>query len=126
MITKHCRERYIQRIEAAAESENILFKILDNIKAGKDITDKIQRECPRYVQHLHEKYKEAGQRIFLNELTSTLFITKKRPGTYALYDVFTCYKYTEDYLATFKTSVLSNDEIYLNIRMLKKQNKKAS
>jgi len=128
-LTKHCKERYVERVQNGLNpGGNILMTILNDLNEAKDITDKIYRECPRYILHLHEKYKEAGQRILQKD--NILFIGKKRPGTGTpgkindgIFDVFTCYNQGYQYLANFKSTVLNNEDIYIKIKQVKKLNR---
>ncbi len=63
-ITKHCQQRYIERINNGLNvDDNVLFTILDKVNAGKDITNKIYDEIPRFILYLYEKYGELGQTI---------------------------------------------------------------
>lgn len=118
-ITKHCKERYIQKIKNGLNStDDILIEILKLVSAGKDITNKIFDEVPRYIIHLYEKYENANIKIYLNQ--NIIFILKKRIGTQDLYDVLTTYHYTDNYLEVYKHSVLSRQDIYIKISLLKK------
>lgn len=75
-LTQHCKERYIERILNGLNTiDNLNISILKKIEAGKDITNKIYDECPRYILFLYEKYKELGITIIKSE--NILFITKK-------------------------------------------------
>jgi len=129
-ITQHAKERYVERIQNGLNSSNnLLLSILNDLNMAKDITDKIFRECPRYILALHEKYKsDISFRILQQE--KKLFIVKKRPGTGTknsqtdgLFDVLTCYNEGINYLINFKSTVLSNEEIYLKIKAIKKKNR---
>ncbi len=124
-ISYHCKERYKQRIGVAL-GENLYGKILTELKAAKDITDKVINECPRYVQHLKTKYKSAGQRILVFD-NKTLFICKKRPGTglpnkhlSGLFDVLTCYQFDEKYLQDYRNSVQSRKDTFIILSTMKK------
>lgn len=99
--------------------DNLNVTILKHISAGVDITNKIYDECPRYILFLYEKYKELGINIIRSG--HVLFITKKRKGTYDLYDVITCYHFCNDHLKQFKNTVLSREEIFLKIREIKRK-----
>lgn len=127
-VTQHCRERYVQRIPFT-HGENLLMTILSKLNVTKDITEKIFEECPRYILHLLEKYKSAGQRIFLNVEDNIIFIAKKRPGTGnnpqdardGLFEILTCYKHDENYLSLFKESVQLRKVTYEKIAIEKKK-----
>ena len=118
-LTQHSKERYVERILNGLNMvDNLNVTILKQISKGKDITNKIYDECPRYILFLYEKYKELGLTIMRSD--NILFITKKRKGTYDLYDVITCYYEDGNYLRGFKSSVLSRVEIFLRIKEIKK------
>lgn len=117
-LTQHSKERYIERVLNGQNSvNNINFHILDVLKTGRDITSQIYDECPRYILFLYEKYKALGITIIKSQ--NILFITKKRKGTYHLYDVLTCYYDTENHLRQFKNTVLTRDQIFLKIKQIK-------
>lgn len=119
-LTDHVKKRYIERVVNGVNNfENLNVSILKHISTGKDITNKVYDECPRYILFLYEKYKQLGITIML--ANDVLFITKKRKGTYDLYDVLTCYPYTGDYLRTFKTSVLPREIIFMKIKEIKRK-----
>lgn len=122
-LTDHSKKRYIERINNGLNNfENLNITILKKISGGKDITNKIYDDCPRYILYLYEKYNELGITIVLAD--NVLFITKKRKGTYDLYDVLTCYPYTKDHLKQFKNTALSREQIFLKIKELKRNLKK--
>lgn len=119
-ITHHASERYIERVRCGIHSTdtNLYTEILKDLSAGKDITNKVYDEAPRYILYLYEKYKQLGLTIIHSK--STLYICKKRQGTQNLYDVLTCYS-DHRYLEQFKNTVMSREEIFLKIKILKKQ-----
>lgn len=118
-LTNHVKKRYIERVLNGLNNfENLNITILKHVSSGKDITNKVYDDCPRYILYLYEKYKQLGITIML--AGDVLYITKKRKGTYDLYDVLTCYPYTGDYLRTFKSTVLSRDMIFMKIKEIKK------
>lgn len=121
-ITSHARQRYIERINNGLNvSDNVLISMLKDVSAGKDITDKIYDEIPRYILYLHEKYKTCGQRLIKSG--DNIFIVIKRDGTQNLYEVLTCFKNNENFLRQFKNTALSREEIFLKIKEIKKKNK---
>ena len=89
---------------------------------SKDITNKVYDEIPRYILYLYEKYKSANYKILLAD--KVIFLCQKREGTNNLYDVITCYHENSNYLSQFKTTVLSRDEIYFKIKLIKNKIKK--
>jgi hypothetical protein len=122
-ITQHCQDRYLERVNNGLyKNENLRIAILKELSLAKDITDKIHTEIPRYILYLLEKYKEAGQRILLNG--TVIFIVNKRKGTESMYDVYTCYHDYEKHLEQYRKTILSRDEIWMKIKMLKKTMKK--
>lgn len=117
-LTQHSKERYVERILNGLNNfENLNVTILKQISAGANITSKVYDECPRYILYLYEKYKELG--ITIIRTGNVLFITKKRKGTYDLYDVLTCYCDDGKYMRQFKNTSLSRDEIFLKIKVIK-------
>jgi hypothetical protein len=117
-LTQHSRERYVERILNGLNSvDNLVIHILKQISSGKDITNKVYDECPRYILFLYEKYKELGITIMLSD--NVLFICKKRKGTYNLYDVLTCYWYDENYLKQYKNTALTREQVFLKIKEIK-------
>ena len=121
-ITSHAISRYIERINNGLNIDNnVLLSMLKDVSSGKDITDKIYNEVPRYILYLHEKYKTCGQRIIKSG--ENLFIVIKREGTQNLYEVLTCFKNSDNFLEQFKTSKLTREDIFLKIKEIKKKNK---
>lgn len=117
-LTQHSKERYVERIlNGLNTTDNLNVTILKQISSGVDITNKIYDECPRYILFLYEKYKQLGITIIRKD--NVLFITRKRKGTYDLYDVITCYLEDGNYLKQFKNTALSRDQIFLKIKMIK-------
>lgn len=122
-ITKHAKQRYIERVNNGLHiDDNVIYTMLDKIKAGKDITTKIYDDIPRYILFLYEKYKELGQTIIKSD--DIIFITKKREGANHLYDVITCY-IDNNYLSQFKNTSLRREEIFIKIKEAKKKAKHA-
>lgn len=120
-LTQHSKERYLERIlNGLNTSENLTITMLKHLNNGVDITNKVYDECPRYILYLYEKYKELGLTIV--KAGNVLFITKKRKGTYDLYDVMTCYPYDDGkYLKQFKNTALSREQIFLKIKEIKRK-----
>ncbi len=122
-ITKHCQQRYIERVNNGLNvDDNVLFTILNKVSAGKDITNKIYDEIPRFILYLYEKYGELGQTIIKSD--NIIFITKKRVGTNNLFDAITCY-FDNNYLSQYKNTVLSREDIFIKIKEAKKKAKYA-
>ena len=119
IITNHCKERYVERINNGEFIDIVI--ILKLISSGKDITNKIYDEVPRYILYLYEKYGELGQRIILS--SDIIFILRKKEGTFDTYIVLTCYK-NENHLSQFKNTSLSREEIFIRIKLAKSKNKK--
>lgn len=86
-ITHHAGERYIERIRCGLNSanNNLFAEILTKLNTGKDITNKVFDEAPRYILYLYEKYKQLGLTIIQTD--DIIFICKKRSGTQSLFDV---------------------------------------
>lgn len=117
-LTQHSKERYVERILNGLNTvDNLNVTILKQISAGVDVTNKIYDECPRYILYLYEEYHELGLKII--KAGNVLFITKKRKGTEALYDVITCYLETGNYLRQFKNTALSRENIFIKIKEIK-------
>lgn len=119
-ITHHAGERYVERIRGGINSTdtNLFSEMLKQLHEGKDITNKIYDEVPRYILYLYEKYQQLGLTII--QFQNTVYICKKRSGTQNLYDVLTCYN---DYrhLEQFRNTTLSREEIFLKIKLIKKK-----
>lgn len=79
---------------------------------------KLFDETPRYILYLYEKYRQLGLTIIHSN--TTLYICKKRVGTQNLYDILTCYN-DHRYLEQFKNTKLTREEIFLKIKLIKKQ-----
>lgn len=118
-LTHHSKDRYVERIlNGLNTSDNLNITILKQLNNGKDITNKVYDDCPRYILFLYEKYGQLGLTIIRSE--NVIFITKKRKGTYDLYDVLTCYLYNDgNYLKQFRNTALSRDMIFLKIKQIK-------
>lgn len=117
-ITKHCVERYVERINNGLNNQhNIFDTIFKILNKGKDITNIVYDKCPRYILYLYEKYQTAGQVII--ESDNIIFICRKRKGTDSLYDVLTCY-HKNDYLKQYINTVLTRQEIFIKINAIKK------
>ena len=110
-ITKHCKDRFLERIGPFSDVKEILNIIYD----GKDITNTIFDKYPRYILYLYERYKECGIKIVQNG--DVTFMCKKRPGTISMFDVMTCYKAAD--FDKFGNTALPRQEIYLRIKMIK-------
>ncbi len=117
-VTNHCKERYIERITDGVPVD--VVSILKKVASGKDITDKLYTEAPRYILYLYEKYGELGQRILLHD--NVIYILKKKEGTLETFSVLTCFK-NEKYLEQFKNTVMPREEIYIRIKLAKKKSK---
>lgn len=119
-LTKHSKDRYVERILNGLNTvDNLNVTILKQISAGIDITNKVYDECPRYILYLYEQYGELGLTIIKSG--NVLFITKKRKGTYNLYDVVTCYLEDGNYLRQFKNTALSREMIFIKIKEIKRK-----
>jgi len=116
-ITKHCKERYRERILAnSGIADNLLFSILNDLKSGKNITSKLSTELPRFILYIKEQYgSDKGYHIIKKDYS--FFILTKRKGTEDLYDVLTCY-IEYDIFKKFSNTVLTNSEIHLKLKML--------
>lgn len=111
-ITKHCKERYLERILGGLNSSpNLLLTIFNDLNNSKNITSELSTKLPRFILYLKERYGNKGYNILKNN--NTLFILIKRKGTLDLYDVITCYIDIDIY-SKFST-VLTNKEIYLKL-----------
>ena len=114
-VSKHCRERYKERISG----ENTDIKILlYQISHGKDITMKVYEEAPRYILFLYEKYKTASQKILLFENIIFILIHDKNTDDN---NIITCYRKTENFLDAYKNCGLSRQIIYDKIALIKKK-----
>ena len=116
-ITNHCKERYRERISNGEPVD--VVKILQQISKGKDITNIVFDEAPRYILYLHEEYGEVGQTII--KADGIIFLLKKKEGT-DTFAVLTCFK-DENYLAQFKNTSMPRAEIYIRIKLIKAKNK---
>ena len=117
-VTKHCRERYLERVLGKSNSHNDLLKtILNDLLSSTNVTSKLSSDVPRFILFIKEKYGSCN----ILQKEHTLFICKKRKETKDLYDVVTCYL-NKDNLKMFRETVLSNDEIYLKLKLLKSEN----
>lgn len=118
-IGKHCIERYIERVRMGINTadKSVIGEMLETLVAGKDITQKIYDEVPRYILFLYEKYKELGLTII--ESKDIIFISRKRPGTLNMYDVVTCYS-AHRHLEQFKNTEMKREDIFIKIKQIKK------
>jgi len=116
-ITKHCKERYEERINNGLSIDILL--VLQNVYNAKDITNKVLEEAPRYILYLYEKYGEFGQKILKNN--DTIFILKRKHDEKDTWNVITCYK-DNNYLSQYKNTTMSRKEIYIRIKMEKIKN----
>lgn len=116
-ITKHCKERYRERILGnTGIVNNLVIAILKDLNSGKNITSKLSTELPRFILYIKQQYgSDKGYNIIQKD--HTFFILTKRKGTESLYDVLTCYVEFETY-KKFKHTVLTNEEIHLKLAML--------
>ena len=116
-ITKHCKERYRERILGnTGVVDNLTLSILKDLNSGKNITSKLSTELPRFILYIKQQYgSDKGYNIIQKD--HTFFILTKRKGTEALYDVLTCYVEFETY-KKFKHTILTNEEIHLKLAML--------
>lgn len=120
-VSTHCRDRYYERVSNIPPDGGFTMKIINNITNGKDITEKIFDEAPRYILYLHEKYGEVGQRII--EHDQVIYLLKRQKETKDTFTAITCFK-NEDFLSQFKNTSMSRSEIYIKIKLAKAANKK--
>lgn len=119
-ITQHSKDRFRERILNGQNTvDNLNVHMINILRTGTNITSQVYDECPRYILYLYEKYKELG--IAIIRAQNILFITKKRKGTYNLYDVLTCYYNTDNYLRQFKNTALTRDQIFMKIKEIKRK-----
>ena len=116
-ITKHCKERYRERVLGnTGIVDNLVIAILKDLNSGKNITSKLSTELPRFILYLKQQYgSDKGYNIIQKD--HTFFILTKRKGTEDLYDVLTCYIEFETF-KKFKNTVLTNAEIHLKLATL--------
>lgn len=112
-ITKHCRDRYIERISTL---DNIT-DVLNDIYKGSDITNSLFDKYPRYILYLYERYNSCNVKIIQNG--NNTYIARKRVGTINIYDVVTCYK--DSNFDSFGNTSLNRQEIFIRISILKKK-----
>lgn len=117
-ITTHCQERYISRVNNGIRCGSI--DILKDISKGKDITNEIYDSNPRYIMFLYEKYKSANQKIIKSG--HNLYIVKKRQGALDLFEAITCFV-DQNKLEEFKNTILSRQDIFIQIKLLKSKYK---
>lgn len=119
-ITKHAQERYLERIRMSISvtDVNLLTEMLNCLKSGTDITNKVYDTAPRYILYLYEKYKELGLIIIENK--NTIFICRKRKGTINLCDVVTCYN-SYKHLDQFINTTMKREDIFIKIKEIKKK-----
>lgn len=117
-ITKHCKDRYLQRVlNGNNVKENLLSSILDDLKSGKLITSEISNKYPRFVLYLKETYGSDKGYNFIQK-DNTIFVLCKRKGTEELYDVVTCY-IESGVFESFNNTVLTDKEIYNRLALTK-------
>ena len=116
-ITKHCKERYRERILGnTGVVDNLTITILKDLNSGKNITSKLSTELPRFILYIKQQYgSDKGYNIIQKD--HTFFILTKRKGTENLYDVLTCYIEFKTY-KKFKHTVLTNEEIHFKLSTL--------
>jgi len=118
-ITSHCKDRYRERVLGnTGVSDNLYRSILSDLNTGKNISSKLSTELPRFILYLKERYgSDKGYNII--QKGYTFFILTKRKNTVDLYDVITCYIEFDIY-KKFSNTILTNDEIYLKLKLLPK------
>jgi len=118
-ITSHCKDRYRERVLGnTGVSDNLYKSILSDLNTGKNISSKLSTELPRFILYLKERYgSDKGYNII--QKGYTFFILTKRKNTVDLYDVITCYIEFDIY-KKFSNTILTNDEIYLKLKLLPK------
>ena len=116
-ITKHCKERYRERILGnTGVVDNLTITILKDLNSGKNITSKLSTELPRFILYIKQQYgSDKGYNIIQKD--HTFFILTKRKGTENLYDVLTCYIEFDTY-KKFNNTVLTKQEVNLKLAML--------
>jgi hypothetical protein len=116
-ITKHCKDRYRERVLGnTGNCYNLILRILSDLNTGKNITSKLSSTLPRFILYMKEQYgPDKGYNIIQKD--HTFFILTKRKQTENLYDVLTCY-IEFDTFKKFSNTCLSNQEIYLKLSML--------
>jgi hypothetical protein len=119
-ITRHCKNRYIERVLGGLNnSPNIFLEILNMLNSATNITSKLSEENPRFILYLKERYGIDKGYNFLKK-DNVIFVLSKHKGTKNLYEVITCY-IKHKHIDKFKNTILSNDEIHLRLRQLKKE-----
>lgn len=118
-ITKHCSQRYTQRVLGGSNITNNLYvQILKDLSSGTNITSKISEKHPMYLLYVKKRYGSDKGYTFIKK-DNIIFILTKRKNTDNLYDVLTCYIETVDTYKRFDNSVLTNQEIYHKLSNLK-------
>lgn len=117
-ITKHCKDRYRERVLGnSGNCDNLILTILNDLNTGKNITSKLSIELPRFILYMKEQYgSDKGYNIIQNN--HTFFILTKRKNTKNLYDVLTCYIEFNTF-KKFSNTCLTNEEIHLKLAKLK-------
>lgn len=116
-LTAHAISRYVERINNGLHnSDSEINVMLKKLYAGRDVTNKVFDECPRYMLYLYERYESL---VSIVESDGIIFICNKRKGTEALYDVITCYKKTDGFLRQWKESVMPRQEVFIKIKLIK-------
>ena len=116
-ITKHCKNRYIERVlNNSGKYENLYKQILNDLNTGKNITSQLSEKLPRFILYIKERYgSDKGYNIIQKE--HTFFICTKRKWTEDLYDVITCYIEFDTY-KKFNNTVLTKQEVNLKLAVL--------
>ena len=117
-VTKHCKDRYRERVLGNTGScNNLILTILNDLNTGKNITSKLSTELPRFILYMKEQYgSDKGYNIIQKD--HIFFILTKRKSTENLYDVLTCY-IEFDTFRKFSNTCLTNEEIHLKLANLK-------
>lgn len=119
-ITKHCSNRYVERVLGGINITNNLYtQILKDLSGGINVTSKISEKHPRYILYIKERYGSDKGYNFIKS-GNIIFILTKRKNTNELYDVLTCYIETGVTYKVFDNTVLSKDEIYYKLSNIKK------
>lgn len=116
-ITRHCKDRYIERVLGNLNnSDNLFVEMLKNLSTATNITSKLSETCPRFVLYVKERYGSIGFNFLKKD--HVIYVLTKHKGTKDLYDVITCYV-ESDALKKFENSALTNEQIYTRLRLVK-------